>query len=86
MLGPLSATVKEERCFEEFRCALRVHISVQGRYSSGQQPFITNEPLAHHLLAVPLYICQHNVLILQIFLEFFLDLLGCLQRQNYRIA
>lgn len=51
---------------KECECAVRVHISVLGPYSSGQQPFITNEALAHHLPAPTLYICQENVLILQI--------------------
>lgn len=62
----LQQSVKEANSFEGFGCAVRVHVAVHGLYSSGQQPYITNEPLAHHLPAAALFICQQNVLILQI--------------------
>lgn len=39
----------KEKCLEVLRCAVGVNISFHRPYSSGQQPYITNEPLTHRL-------------------------------------
>lgn len=43
-----SSQLKKKNVLRNFGCVVRVHISVHGPFSSGQQPYITNEPLSHH--------------------------------------
>lgn len=71
----------EEKCLEELGHV--IVLAPPSRYSSGQQPLITNELFAHPLPAETLCICQQNVLILQISQSF---LWTCLVVFGYRSA